>query len=391
MKYWLILSFILHDVHTIQVGMISNVFLSLPSISSSVTVMNGTSQECVCVMISSTNISAFNSFSNNTCEFFSNLSLTHVNYSWMIDRNSTFYFFQLPSLPKETEQSTTDSSDVTTAPVCISVYPYLMGTTVFGLENGTAGSSLSTLNAPWGITINSDNSMLIADNTNNRVLYVSTNATTGKKVAPSSGSLYSRRAYFDSSYLNLYVIDCDRCQMTRYYNGSLTKSILFSPSCGANLTQFGKSGSFTLDSNGNGTQHLFKPQDIVLDESEGVYYVADTFNHRVLRFSFGSTNGTIVAGGNSAGIGPTQLNGPCGIYLSKKNQTLYIADTTNNRIVRWCLGCSEGITIAGACDGTAGNSPFLLKSPTTVTMDNDEKYLYVADRSNNRIQRFEIA
>ncbi|UJR18083.1 hypothetical protein I4U23_004983 [Adineta vaga] len=329
---------------------------------------------------------------------------------------------ELPSLTDTTEQFTTATTvELTTVASCALGNSFLMGTTVFGSEIGTAGSSLSTLNAPWGITINNDDSMLIADNNNNRVLYVPANETTGIKVAPISASLYSRRAYFDSSYLYLFVIDSTRCQMTQYYNGSLTKTILFGTSCGRNLTQFNTSASFIMDSNGSfyivdtynhrimcfpanmtsgivvagetgisgsDSWHLYNPQDIVLDESAGVYYVADGLNHRILRFSFGSSNGTIVAGGNGIGSGSNQLNGPCGIYLSKQNGTLYIADTNNNRIVRWYPECSEGVTIAGASNGTNGASPFLLKTSITLTMDKDEKYLYVADRANNRIQKF---
>ncbi|CAF1381374.1 unnamed protein product [Adineta ricciae] len=364
-----------------------------------------------------------NSFFNNTCQLFSYANIAITTLLLVVDPNSTVYYRDQTIFYDDGEEYTTNTPEMTTTIPCALVNPPLMGTTIFGLENGTSGSSLSTLKAPWGITVNSDDSLLIGDNTNNRVLYVAPNATTGQKVAPSSGSLYARRAYFDSSHLNLYVVDCDRCQMTRYFNGSLTKTIVFSPSCGTNLTQTGKSASFVIDSNGsfyvadnvnhrimlwpvnatvgiilagetnvsgNDTRHFRNPQDIVLDESAGVYYIADTNNHRILRFFMNSSDGTVVAGGNGAGTASNQLYGPCGLYFSKKNNTFYIADTSNHRIVRWCLGCSEGVTVAGSCNGASGTSAYQLTAPTTVTMDKNEAYLYVADRGNNRIQRFDI-
>ena len=49
----------------------------------------------------------------------------------------------------------------------------------------------------------------------------------------------------------------------------------------------------------------------------------------------------------SFSIDYSQLNGPCGIYLSKSTSTLYIADTVDYRIVRWRLGQPAGVTIAG--------------------------------------------
>jgi sugar lactone lactonase YvrE len=211
-----------------------------------------------------------------------------------------------------------------------------VGTTVFGSVNGTAGNSLSQLNLPWSVTINTDKSMLITDMNNIRVLRVYPNASTGVIVASAGPWLQSRRALFDSDLLNLFVVDSDFCRMTRYYNGSLTDTIMFGSTCGTNLTQIGGAASFCMDSAGNfyiadnnnhrimfwtanGTSgvllagttgvsgsdvlHLYCPEDITLDEAQGLLYVADTFNHRIIRYSLGSPSGTVVAGGNGPGVG----------------------------------------------------------------------------------------
>ena len=91
----------------------------------------------------------------------------------------------------------------------------------------------------------------------------------------------------------------------------------------------------------------------------------------------------IVAGvPGSSGATSTQLNNPKGIILDK-DQNLYVADSENNRIQRFCLYSTKGITIAG--DGTPGTQ---LNSPNDIAFDAAFN-LYVVDTSNSRIERFE--
>jgi hypothetical protein len=112
MNSWLFLCFVLGYVDTTSIGLIRNVSLTLitPTFSST---MNGTSQECLCAMMISSNISAFNYLSNNTCQLFSNMSLTNVSFSWMTNVNSLFYFLQLPT----EAGTTTTTQDTTTSAV----------------------------------------------------------------------------------------------------------------------------------------------------------------------------------------------------------------------------------------------------------------------------------
>ena len=99
MSSWLFLIvFIIHQVHSIPIGRISNVSLILAIPSSSI-LTNITRQECLCAMVASSNISALNYFSNDTCEFFANVSLTNATFSWMVNTESIFYFLQLPTRP----------------------------------------------------------------------------------------------------------------------------------------------------------------------------------------------------------------------------------------------------------------------------------------------------
>ena len=141
---------------------------------------------------------------------------------------------------------------------------------------------------------------------------------------------------------------------------------------------------------GNSNQRLNGPYGLHLDENNSYLYIADTGNHRIQRYSLGTVaNGTTVAGGNGPGPNSNQLNGPHGVYVSKSNGDIYIADRANHRIQRWSPGASSGVTIAGQT-GLQGVDATMLNSPVGVTMNMNETFLYVSDRQNHRVQRYRL-
>jgi sugar lactone lactonase YvrE len=91
--------------------------------------------------------------------------------------------------------------------------------------------------------------------------------------------------------------------------------------------------------------------------------------------------------GNSSGSGPYQLTFPGGLFLEAKTQILYIADLSNNRVQkRYPNG--EVITAAGQADGTAGTTADKLAIPVDVFADENENVL-VTDWNNQRVQYWE--
>jgi sugar lactone lactonase YvrE len=128
-----------------------------------------------------------------------------------------------------------------------------------------------------------------------------------------------------------------------------------------------------------------------LDEDRGVFYVSDPTNNRVQKFIIGGNGtGVTVAGNITSGTGLNQLNSPAGIWVTRDGQTLYIADYTNNRVMKWTVGASEGSVVAGSGSGVAGQTEQLLDGPGDVALDPSETYLYVSDYYNHRVQRFRI-
>ena len=107
------------------------------------------------------------------------------------------------------------------------------------------------------------------------------------------------------------------------------------------------------------------------------------YEHRVEKISLNSTSSAVVtaAGNGTRGPSQDQLSEPWGIFVDIE-LNLFIADSSNNRIQKFRPGQSMGETVAG--NGTPNG--LQLSYPTDVVMDGDG-YLYIADNENHRVIR----
>ena len=75
-------------------------------------------------------------------------------------------------------------------------------------------------------------------------------------------------------------------------------------------------------------------------------------------------NGITVAGGNGSGSNLSELNAPWDIYVYD-NETIYVADNGNHRIMKWKSGETSGQIVA---DGNGpGNRTDQLNKPTSIS------------------------
>ena len=98
-----------------------------------------------------------------------------------------------------------------------------------------------------------------------------------------------------------------------------------------------------------------------------------------------SQNGVTVAGGNGYGNAVNQLRSPYGLDIDDDNQSIVIADCWNHRIVEWKRGASNGKVIAGSQG--QGNRIDQLNGPVDVLIDKETNSLFIADRNNQRVLR----
>ncbi len=68
-----------------------------------------------------------------------------------------------------------------------------------------------------------------------------------------------------------------------------------------------------------------------IDDDETVY-VADYSNHRIVEWINDAKNGQVVAGGNGQGNQNNQLNSPTNVIIDKENDSIIICDYCNQRV-----------------------------------------------------------
>ena len=99
-----------------------------------------------------------------------------------------------------------------------------------------------------------------------------------------------------------------------------------------------------------------------------------------------STAGVTVAGTGAASALAGHLYNPYHVTIDSSN-TMYIADTTNNRIQKYVTNAFIATTVAGQANGVLGNATRDLSGPTFVLLDSNHNF-YVSDTGNHRIQFF---
>ena len=216
----------------------------------------------------------------------------------------------------------------------------------FSGDNALATNAL--LNLPYAIALDSSGNMYIADTINNRI----------REVTVSNGNI---------------------------------KTIV------GNGTQ-GAPGSNT-DVGSALSVHLFYPHGVAVGPN-GVIYIADTNDHRVLKVSGGAV--TVVAGTGTPGFsgdgGPAaraQLQYPRSVAVDSLGN-VYIADYTNHAIRFVSAVTGDIYTITGAFCGSSGctsgysgdggsSTGAQLNFPSAVIVDSNFN-VYVADTQNNVIR-----
>jgi DNA-binding beta-propeller fold protein YncE len=222
----------------------------------------------------------------------------------------------------------------------------------------------------------------IADCFNLRIQQVSSVTITlqGRTVVDSDSSpaVYAPFGVQFDAHRNLYVSDWMQRVIRWAPNATIGTIVAGTETAGSDASSFDLPDIFDLDASGE------------------YVYVADRNNNRIQKWklpfngSSRATAGVTVAGGNGAGNLPNQLNSPHSVCLSKKTGAIYIADSGNNRVQRWQMGATEGVTIAGSPQGVSSAGPAEFYYPEGVFLDANETYLYVADQGNNRVQRFTL-
>ena len=91
--------------------------------------------------------------------------------------------------------------------------------------------------------------------------------------------------------------------------------------------------------------------------------------------------GITVAGGRDRGSGLDQLDHPMGVFVDKQS-SIYIADTHNHRVMKWTAGARSGQIVADRQNSTDATNYV-----SSVVIDRNGS-LYLCDRTQHRVERW---
>jgi hypothetical protein len=229
---------------------------------------------------------------------------------------------------------------------------------------------------PWNIV-----HVYVADLSNNRIVRINTMDGVGWHAFGSFGSGINQfngpwrvfvepkkpmQGPFDFGSGFLYVTD--------YFNHRVVR---MNDITGAGWTTLGTQGSGVMQFNLPTGFHVAWDHPSIPPKRR--IFVADSQNHRIVRFDDMSGAGWTTLG--TQGNGVKQFNEPLGIHVDQKGR-IYVADSGNSRLVRMDDMSGAGWTTVGTPGSGVKQFNYILK----VAVDPSDR-IYVTDSGTNRIVR----
>ncbi|CAF4684056.1 unnamed protein product, partial [Rotaria sp. Silwood2] len=225
------------------------------------------------------------------------------------------------------------------------------------------GDATNQLYWPHGLLVDDDQTIVIADWWNHRIIQWKKGDTKGQVVAGGNGHgnrldqlKHPTDVLIDKETDSLIICDTGRVVRWSRRSGTAQGEILID-----NVNSWG----------------------LAMDDQRYLY-ISDYEKHEVRRYQIGDKNGTLVAGGNSKGAGLNQLNNPHYIFVGQQ-QTVYVSDNRNHRVMKWNKGATEGIVVAGGYG--EGSALTQLSHPNGLFVDTLDT-IYVVESGNDRVMRW---
>jgi DNA-binding beta-propeller fold protein YncE len=161
---------------------------------------------------------------------------------------------------------------------------------------------------------------------------------------------------------------------------------------------------FATTDSGAGNSNLHSPQSLLADSQNKKLYVADAGNNRIMIFDYSSgiTNGmaasSVLGQPNFAtttcGTTAVKMCSSSGIAMDSVQHRLFTSEDSNSRILVFNLDANNNLVdftadnVIGQSDfttGASGTTRYSLDHPTSITVDDTNKRLYIADKLNSRV------
>jgi sugar lactone lactonase YvrE len=217
---------------------------------------------------------------------------------------------------------------------------------------------------------------------------------------PTATSLFKPRGVaVDPTTGKLFVADGDNNRILRYASAAALAS-------GASAEAVLGQDLFLTNGTATTQDGLWTPFGLYCD-SNGTLWVADSGNHRVLRYDSAATK---LNGANANGVlgqavfttkgaadAANQMKAPQAVWVDA-NGNLWVADTGNHRVLKFpnaanlANGAAASVVLGQTAFGndSIGNGANGMYYPSGVAVDAGGR-LWVADSYNNRVMRFDNA
>jgi len=290
---------------------------------------------------------------------------------------------------------------------------------VLGQSNFTTcslapGVSASSLNGPYGLTLDASGRLWVADLVSNRVLRFD-NAASKPNGAPADGVLGQSR-FNSSSYPASTTADTFRSAANLALNSDGT--LWVADNSNNRVLRFNSAASkpngapadgvigqayFTSNTPGSGGDQLRSAAAVAVDQTSGRLWVVDAANNRVLWFDADAAriNGagaggvlgqSTVFGATGAGTSPNSLFFPFGIAYDAVNTVVWVADYQNNRALAFTPRGGRPATLVLGQPNFTSNSFAVgqagVGQPDDVAVDPTTGKVFVADLPYNQVLRF---
>jgi uncharacterized protein (TIGR03437 family) len=305
-----------------------------------------------------------------------------------IDNNGNLYVavsadnrvlvFSAATSPGASAKNVMGQSDVSTTTANTGTSPY---------------ASPNTLSAPADVKVDQNGNVYIADSGNNRIVSIPSGTKSASRVwgqndfssnginqvKPTSINFpYSMAVDYSQSPYALYVSDTNNNRVLVWKDSAHFKSgdpadlVIGQPTL---RTAFANVDGGTAQT--PTATSLSAPMGIAVDQSSGALYVADSGNNRILRYprpvaQGGRITPDAVIGqsafttANSAAVNASTLNQPAGLATGP-NGDLFVADSGNNRVLEFAQGAGNGasaIRVYGQPNMTSSSKPGQVSAQT---------------------------
>ncbi|CAF2231683.1 unnamed protein product, partial [Rotaria magnacalcarata] len=200
------------------------------------------------------------------------------------------------------------------------------GVTIAG-GNGYGGASYQ-LNSPAGLFVDGNQTAVIADTRNDRIIQWKNGDTTNVQVVAGDNGQGNGLNQFYRPIDVLIDKETDSLIICDFFNKRVVRW-----SRRSGTTQ----GEILIDN--------IDCWGLVMDEQRNLY-VSEYEKNEVRRYKLGEKNGTLVAGGNGQGAELNQFNEPTHLFVDR-DHSVYVSDWNNHRVMKWNKGAKVGIVGAG--------------------------------------------